>query len=130
MHILRINNTYAENTNIMANHILDQLYSVLQERKNTSAEKSYVASLYAGNSPKIAEKILEEAQEVIDEALALDTDPNNPTLQKNIRNEAADLLFHLMVMLSHHNVPPSDVFNILETRFGTSGHEEKANRGK
>ncbi len=114
----------------MTNHILDQLYTVLQERKDTGAKESYVASLYAKGSPKIAEKILEEAQEVIDEALALDSNPDDPTLQKNIRSEAADLLFHLMVMLSHHNVPPSDVFDILEKRFGTSGHVEKANREK
>lgn len=114
----------------MADHILKQLYTVLQERKNAGAEKSYVASLYAGGSPKIAEKILEEAQELIDEALALDSNPDNPTLQKNIRNEAADLLFHMMVMLSHHNVPPKDVFAILEERFGTSGHDEKASRNK
>ena len=112
----------------MTNHIIDELYKVLQERKNESAEKSYVSSLYAGNSPKIAKKILEEAQELIDEALALDKTPNDPLLQKNIRAEAADLLFHVMVMLSHHDVPPSDVFKILEERFGTSGHEEKANR--
>jgi phosphoribosyl-ATP pyrophosphohydrolase len=114
----------------MTSHILDKLYSVLQERKNATAEKSYVSSLYAGGSQKIAEKILEEAQEVIDEALALDSAPNDPTLQKNIRNEAADLLFHVMVMLSHHNVPPNDVFKILEKRFGTSGHDEKASRSQ
>lgn len=114
----------------MSTYILDQLYKILQERKSATTEKSYVASLYAGKSPKIAEKILEEAGEVIDEALALDTDPANVTLQKNIRHEAADLIFHLMVMLSHHDVPPKDVFEVLEERFGTSGHEEKASRKK
>ena len=114
----------------MTNHILDQLYEVLQERKSSTAENSYVSSLYAGNSPKIAEKILEEAQELIDEGLALDKNPNDPTLQKNIRSEAADLLFHVIVMLSHHDVPPSDVFKILEERFGISGHDEKASRTK
>lgn len=112
----------------MTQHILDQLYSILQERKNAGGEKSYVASLYEHGTPKIAEKILEEAQEIIDEALALDNSPDNADLQKNIRNEAADLLFHLLVMLAHHNVPPSDVFDILQKRFGTSGHDEKASR--
>ena len=114
----------------MTNHVLDKLYKVLQERKSAAAEESYVASLYAKGSPKIAAKILEEAQEVIDEALALDEDSGNPDLQKNIRHEAADLLFHLVVMLAHHDVPPQDVFHVLEERFGTSGHEEKASRTK
>lgn len=112
----------------MTDHILEKLYTILQQRKNADGEESYVASLYKKGSPKIAEKILEEAQEVIDEALALDKAPNDAALRKNIRAEAADLLFHLMVMLSHHDVPPSDVFDILDGRFGTSGHDEKAAR--
>ncbi len=103
---------------------------MLQARKEATGEASYVASLYEKGSPKIAEKILEEAQEVIDEALALDTNPQDPAVQTNIRNEAADLMFHLMVMLAHHDVPPGDVFDILAARFGTSGHTEKASRGK
>lgn len=112
----------------MSEHILNALYQVLQTRKGAGGEKSYVASLYEKGSPKIAEKILEEAQEFIDEAYALDKDKNDAEAQKNIRSEAADLLFHLMVMLSHHDVPPADVFDVLESRFGTSGHEEKASR--
>jgi len=112
----------------MAPHILDQLYDILQARKGTDGASSYVASLYEKGSPKIAEKILEEAQEVIDDALALDHQPDDDALQKNIRAEAADLLFHMMVMLSHHDVPPSDVFDILQARFGISGHDEKARR--
>lgn len=114
----------------MQKHILDQLYDILLQRKSSSGEKSYVASLYDGGSLKIAEKILEEAQEVIDEALALDKSSDDLTLQKNIRSEAADLLFHLMVMLAHHDVNPNDVFDILRERFGISGHDEKASRGK
>lgn len=111
-------------------HILDQLYDILQARKNAGGEKSYVASLYEKGTPKIGEKILEEAQEFIDEGLLLDADRTNPETQKNIRSEAADLLFHTLVMLSHHNVPPEDIFKILEDRFGTSGHDEKASRIK
>lgn len=109
-------------------HILDQLYNILQERKSESGEKSYVASLYEKGTSKIAEKILEEAQEFIDEATLLDADSSNPETQNNARAEAADLLFHTLVMLAHHNVPPEDIFKILEQRFGTSGHDEKASR--
>tara|TARA_R110001592_G_scaffold3525_11_gene19887 strand:+ start:5955 stop:6302 length:348 start_codon:yes stop_codon:yes gene_type:complete len=110
-------------------HILEALYNVLLTRKNAGGEKSYVASLYEKGSPKIAEKILEEAQEFIDEAYALDKDTHGTEAQKNIRSEAADLLFHMMVMLAHHDVPPAEVFEILGKRFGTSGHDEKASRG-
>ena len=114
----------------MNTNILDKLYDTLQQRKNAVGEQSYVASLYEKGTPKIAEKILEEAQEIIDEALALEQNKNDEDLQKNIRNEAADLLFHLMVMLSYHDVPPQDVFSILDARFGTSGHDEKASRAE
>ncbi len=110
------------------NHILDQLYDILQQRKNAQGDKSYVASLYQKGSPKIAEKILEEAQEFIDEAFHIHNERDNKDVQKNLRNEGADLIFHILVMLSHHNVPPSDIFDILEGRFGISGHEEKASR--
>ena len=114
----------------MKNHILEKLYETLQDRKNAEGEKSYVASLYEGGSPKIAEKILEEAQEFIDEAFHVHNNRNSEEVQENLRSEGADLLFHFMVMLSHHNVPPSDIFEILEERFGTSGHDEKAARVK
>ncbi len=109
-------------------HILDQIYKILQARKVATGEKSYVASLYEKGTPKIAGKILEEAQEFIDEAYLLDKTPDDENVQNNIRGEAADLMFHMMVMLAHHNVAPSDVFDILENRFGTSGHDEKASR--
>ena len=112
----------------MSDHILDRLYSILQERKGSDGEQSYVASLYAKGSSKIAEKILEEAQEFIDEAYALDQNNQDKDVQQNIRTEAADLLFHMMVMMAHQDVHPEDVFEILENRFGTSGHVEKASR--
>lgn len=109
--------------------ILNQLYDVLVARKAADGDASYVASLYDKGSPKIAEKILEEAQELIDEAYALDRDAGDEAVQANIRGEAADLLFHMMVMLAHHNVPFADVSAVLAQRFGVSGHDEKASRG-
>ena len=114
----------------MTASVLENLYAVLQKRKTADADASYAASLYAGGSRKIAGKILEEAQEFIDEAFVLDEKPDDAHAQDNIRKEAADLLFHMLVMLSHHNVPVPDIFDILEQRFGTSGHDEKAGRGK
>ncbi len=114
----------------MNKHTLDKLYEVLQSRKNATGDKSYVASLYEKGSPKIAEKILEEAGELIDEALLLDKSSDNKQIQNNFRSEAADLLFHIMVMLSYHDIPPSDIFDILDSRAGISGHDEKASRNE
>lgn len=112
----------------MQDSILTRLYATLLARKGAQPSSSYVASLYAKGTDKIAEKIREEAEELITEARALDDAPTDALLQKNIRAEAADLLFHMMVLLAHHNVPFEDVLAILERRFGTSGHAEKAER--
>ncbi len=111
-------------------NILNVLYKVLMTRKGVNGQSSYVASLYEGGSDKIAEKILEEAQEFIDEALLLDNCPNDEDVQQNMCEEAADLLFHALVMLAHHDIEPKDIFAVLERRFGISGHEEKASRKK
>jgi phosphoribosyl-ATP pyrophosphohydrolase len=112
----------------MPDTILSRLYALLQTRKTAAGEASYVASLYEKGTDKIAEKILEEAAELIAEAKLLDDLPQDEGLQKNIRSEAADLLFHLLVLLAHHNVPLGDVMDVLARRFGTSGHAEKASR--
>jgi phosphoribosyl-ATP pyrophosphohydrolase len=114
--------------NSMETHILSRLYATLRARKSAGGDKSYVASLYEKGTDKIAEKIREEAEEFITDAKGLDMFPADGLYQQNIRSEAADLLFHMMVMLAHHDVPPEDVFEVLERRFGVSGHDEKASR--
>lgn len=101
-------------------NILFELHKVLLTRKNADPEKSYVASLYKGGAQKISEKIMEEAQETVDEALAGDNE--------KLKQESADLLFHLSVLWAHMGVSPEDIFTVLESRFGTSGHTEKAAR--
>lgn len=111
----------------MSDHILNTLYAVLQERKKADPAKSYVASLYAGGAEKIGGKINEEAQETVDESLRLE---KGEDVREALKNETADLLFHTLVMLAHHDVKPDEVFQILEKRFGTGGHEEKAARQK
>lgn len=100
--------------------ILNDLYQVLLTRKKADAGSSYVASLYAKGVEHMGEKILEEAQEFIDEARTGDLD--------RLKEEGADLLFHFLVLLADQGVSPADVCKILEGRFGTSGHEEKASR--
>lgn len=112
----------------MDQHILSRLYAVLQARKGADAESSYVASLYAQGSVKISEKIREEAEETIVEGLRLEKSAQDPEIRKALTHESADLLFHLMVLLAHHDIAPDDVFDVLDERFGTSGHDEKAAR--
>jgi len=99
--------------------ILKELAKVLEERKNESPEKSYVASLYA-NPDKMLEKIGEEATETIIAAKNGD--------REQIIYETADLWFHTMVMLADKDLTPDDILNELARRFGVSGHEEKASR--
>lgn len=102
--------------------ILDVLYQILQQRKQADPEKSYVASLYHKGTEHIAGKVIEEAQETIAEALSGNAE--------RLKEETADLLFHLLVLLADQNVPLKDALDVLEKRFGTSGHTEKASRGQ
>lgn len=112
----------------MNDDILVKLYAVLQSRKANSAEKSYVASLYAQGVDKMAEKILEEAAETIAEARKLDKNSTDKTARTALIAESADLTFHLLVLLAHYDIPPSEILKMLEGRFGIGGHEEKASR--
>lgn len=103
--------------------VITALYKVLLERKGAAGnEKSYVASLYAKGTDKIAEKIAEESAELIEAAREKDN--------KEIVYELCDLWFHTLVMLGHKDIDISEVFTELARRFGTSGIEEKASRGK
>lgn len=112
----------------MTTHILETLYDILQTRKTAEGERSYVASLYAKGAPKICEKLMEEAGETATESLALEQDPNNSALKTALRQESADLLFHWLVMMAYHDLNPAEVFAVLESRLGVSGHDEKAAR--
>ena len=99
---------------------LARLEATIASRRGADPETSYVASLFAKGRPKIARKLGEEAVEAIVAALAED--------QKALTGEAADILFHLLVLLADADVPLADVLAELERREGTSGHEEKASR--
>jgi phosphoribosyl-ATP pyrophosphohydrolase len=99
---------------------LDRLEAVIAERRGASAESSYVASLFAKGREKIAQKVGEEATETV--IAALSGDPAKLT------SEAADLLFHLMILLADGSVSVDDVFAELDRRDGVSGISEKAAR--
>ena len=99
---------------------LDRLEAVIAERRSASAESSYVASLFAKGREKIAQKVGEEATETV--IAALSGDPAKLT------SEAADLLFHLMILLADGSVSVDDVLAELDRRDGVSGIAEKAAR--
>jgi len=111
------------------NDILKELTRILEARKKESmnpanAGKSYVADLHTKGLNKILEKVGEEATETILAAKDAKISGNN----KEVINETADLWFHSLVMLSHLGESAESVLKELETRLGTSGHDEKASR--
>ncbi len=104
------------------NDVLNQLAQILEQRKQESADKSYVASLYAKGLDTILKKIGEEATETVIAAKGGD--------KKQIVYETADLWFHCMVLLADQGLGPDDVLQELQRRFGLSGLEEKSRRNK
>ncbi|MEI6270475.1 MAG: phosphoribosyl-ATP diphosphatase [Methylococcaceae bacterium] len=100
--------------------VLQQLAHILEQRKLESADKSYVASLYAKGLNTILKKIGEEATETV--IAAKDGD------KQQIIYEMADLWFHCMVLLADQGLAPDDVLQELQRRFGLSGLDEKAQR--
>lgn len=102
--------------------VLKRLAEMLEARKGADPASSYVAKLYAKGNDAILKKIGEEATETV--MAAKDGD------KAQIVYETADLWFHTLVMLAHHDLGPDDVLNELARREGLSGLEEKAGRGK
>ncbi len=99
---------------------LARLEMVIAERRGGDPKASYVAKLHAKGLGKIAQKLGEEAVETIIAALAED--------RAALVGEAADLLFHLMMLLGAKEVPFADVLAELDRREGISGIAEKAGR--
>ena len=103
--------------------ILQRLMDVIEHRRANPPERSYTSQLFRGGVPKIGSKILEEAREVVEAA----NEPEDAGRQHLI-HEAADLIYHLFVMLGHCNVRLPEVEAELVRRFGVSGLDEKASR--
>jgi len=99
---------------------LEKLAATIAARKGADPETSWTAKLLAKGPEKCAEKFGEEAVEAIIEAVKGDRD--------RLTAEAADVLFHLLVMLTARDVTLADVMAELERREGTSGIAEKARR--
>lgn len=102
--------------------ILSKLATVLEARKQSNADDSYVASLYQGGIDKILKKLGEEATETIIAGKGGD--------RGEIIYETADLWFHSLVLLAHNDIDPQAILDELDRRFGLSGIDEKESRTK
>jgi phosphoribosyl-ATP pyrophosphohydrolase len=100
--------------------ILERLAATIEARKGTDPDTSWSAKLLAEGPDKVAEKFGEEAVEAIIAAVKGD--------RANLTAEAADVLYHLLVMLASRDVKLSAVLAELKRREGVSGVAEKAAR--
>ncbi len=89
-----------KNTN---DNFLQQLEQIIADRKNNPSDKSYTSSLFEKGINKIAQKVGEEAVELVIEANALNQ------MMELFKNEAADLLFHYMILLQAKGFTLNDI---------------------
>ena len=101
--------------------IMARLYETIEARKGADPQTSYTAKLLSAGPARCAKKFGEEAVEA-----ALAGALND---KQELTAEAADTLYHLLVLLAAVNVAPDDVAKVLAGREGVSGHAEKAARG-
>lgn len=101
---------------------LSELEAIIAERATASPDESWTAKLLSKGPEKCAEKFGEEAIEAIIEATKGDTE--------KLTSEAADVLFHLLVMLHARGVSVASVMAELDRRQAQTGLQEKASRGK
>lgn len=100
--------------------VLDRLFEVIERRREDRPAGSYVVTLLDAGLPAIAAKVREESEEVI--RAAFDEDAHA------VAHEAADVVFHLFVLLAARGIQPGAVYAELARRFGIGGLAEKAAR--
>lgn len=110
----------------MPETIFHRLYAVIAERRRLRPPHSYTTKLLDGGPAAIGAKVTEEAAEVVEAALLADPSQRHAA----IVSEAADVIYHLWVLLVQGEVSLEEVEAELQRRFGTSGLDEKASRGK
>jgi len=99
---------------------LEALSATITERRTAEAETSYTRHLLDAGVPKCAKKLGEEATEVVIAALSED--------DAALHGEAADLIYHLLVLLEARDTNLAPVLDVLAERHGVSGITEKASR--
>lgn len=109
-----------------SNTILHHLAARIHSRKNSAAEHSYIARLFALGDDAILKKVGEEATEVV--LAAKDAAHTGTDALQKLISEMADLWFHCLIALGRFDLGPEAVFKELEKRQGISGLEEKAAR--
>ena len=100
---------------------LENLEQVVAARKAAASDRSYTSRLLAGGVPAIGGKVTEEAGELV-AAADHETD-------ERVVSEAADLVYHMLVLLACRGIGLAQVETELARRFGISGLDEKASRG-
>ena len=109
--------------------ILQQLMTVIENRKRNRPSKSYTTKLLDGGVDAIGAKVLEEAAELVEASREVEAAKLvDNRLHKALTYEAADLIYHLLVMLAHGGITWAEVETELARRFGISGLDEKASR--
>ena len=97
--------------------LLDRLYAVIESRRDADPASSGTAKLFAKGTPKIAQKVGEEAVETVIEGVAGETD--------KLAEESADLLYHLLVLWSARGLAPADVWSVLAKRAGDTSLSQR-----
>jgi phosphoribosyl-ATP pyrophosphohydrolase len=105
----------------MSDDVLCRLASTIRLRRSESAERSYTRQLLDAGPERCAKKLGEEAVEAVIAGVGGDV--------MALKNEAADLIYHLIVLLESRGIALSEVLAVLESRMGTSGIIEKSSRG-
>lgn len=100
--------------------VVDRLFTVIIDRKNNPRNGSYTSRLLSDSKGMLREKVMEEAGELVEAAEGKETG--------KISREAADLVYHALVLMAKAGVSPGQVKQELARRFGTGGLEEKRNR--
>ena len=100
--------------------VLDRLYEIVLSRRGTDPERSHTARLFEKGTPKIAQKLGEEAVETVIAGLGGG--------REELAGESADLLYHLLVLWAARDLRPEEVWRELERRRASSGIDEKAGR--
>jgi phosphoribosyl-ATP pyrophosphohydrolase len=111
-----------ETQNMSEENTLARLAALIRSRRSDTSGKSYTSQLLTAGTERCAKKLGEEAVELVIAAVGTD--------DKAVKAEAADVLYHLLVLLESRQIAFDDVLKTLDGRMGTSGLEEKASRTK
>ena len=95
-------------------HVIDRLFAVIDSRRDADPAVSHTARLFQKGTRKIAQKVGEEAVEVVIEAIR--------EKRQRLIEESADLFYHLLVLWADAKLKPDDIWAELARREGVSGY--------